>query len=333
MNIAFKKLYFLLLSFLFLSGTGMILSVNAEEKSLEHVKLIMDFYPYISHAPFLITQDKGFFKEEGLEVEMMPGQGSTVSTKLVGNKEADFGLADATTTIMARSKGMPLVSLAVMHQRTHSGVFSLKESNIRKPKDLIGKRVSSDLKSKKHNQFLAFLKKNNINPESVIIIPATGGGELEIMLIGQVDACLGIFNKVGPTLQKMGKEYNSILFDDYGIHLYDTCIITNEDIIKQKPDVARRFVRACLKGIRYTMEHPEEAVDNYIRHYPEGADKATTTLMLDGMFKVLESKATKEHGLGYQTKEGWEETQNLIFELGLIEKKLDVNEIYTNDFR
>lgn len=336
MNKLTKRLYLLstfLISYLFLSSMVMGAFVNAKEKSLERVKLIMDWYPMITYAPFLITQDKGFFKEEGLEVEIVPGAGSVISTKLVGNKEDDFGLADAITTIIARTKGMPLVALAVMFQRSTVSIFSLKESKINKPNDLIGKKISSDLKSKKHNQFLAFFKKNNINPKNVTIIPATGGGELEIMLSGKADACLGVTNQVGPKLTMMGKAYNEILLDDYGIHLYDTCIITHEDMIKQKPELVSKFVRACLKGLQYTMDHPEEAVENLIKHYPEVADKATQMLMLKGMFKLFESNATKEHGLGYQTKEGWEGTQNAIFELGLIEKKIGVNEIYTNDFR
>lgn len=337
MNKLYKRLYILsllLLSCLFLLTMGMISSVNAKGESLEHIKVIMDWYPYAeSYAPFLIARDKGYFKEEGLEVELVPGAGSAVSTKLVANKEDDFGIADATTTLIARTKGAPLVVLAVLNQSSPVGVFSLKEANITKPNDLIGKRVSSDIKSKKHNQFLGFLKKNNIDPNQITFVPVTGGGEPQAMLSGQADACLGVFGKASTALKKVGKDCNIMLLEDYGLHIYDRAIITHEDMLKKNPKVARGFIRASLKGLRYALDHPEEAIDIYIRYYPEGADREIEIMMFKGISRFIESEVTTKYGLGYQILQRWENTQDFSFEGGLIDKKIDVREIYTNKFR
>lgn len=324
----------LLLTYLFLFCLGISSSINAQEKPLKRIKVIMDWYPYAeSYAPFLITMDKGYFKEVGLEVELVPGAGSAVSTKLVANKETDFGIADATTTLIARTKGAPLVVLAVLNQSSPVGVFSLKEANITKPNDLIGKKISSDLKSKKHNQFLGFLRMNNIDPNQITFIPVTGGGEPQAMLSGQADACLGVFGKASTVLKKIGKDYNVMLFEDYGLHIYDRSIITHEDMLKKNPKVVKGFVRASLKGLRYALDYPEEAVDIYIRRYPEGADRETEMMMFKGISRFIESEVTKKYGLGYQTLQGWESTQDFVFKEKLIDKKIDVKEIYTNKFR
>jgi len=324
----------LLLTFLFFFGLGVSLLANAQEKTLKRIKVIMDWYPYAeSYAPFLIAIDKGYFKEEGLEIELVPGAGSAVSTKLVANKENDFGIADATTTLIARTKRAPLVVLAVLNQSSPVGVFSLKEANITKPNDLIGKKVSSDIKSKKHNQFLGFLKKQNIDANQITVVPVTGGGEPQAMLSGQADACLGVFSKAEAALRKAGKDFNFMLFRDYGQHIYDRSIITHEDMLKENPKVVKGFIRASLKGLRYALDHTEEAVDIYIRRYPEGADREIELMMFKGISQFIESDVTAKYGLGYQTLQGWKDTQDFAFDVELIDKKIDVKEIYTNKFR
>lgn len=313
---------------------GGSVSAEAGEKSLKHIKLIMDWYPSADvYSPYLVAIDKGYYKEEGLEVELVPGAGSAISTKLVANKKCDFGIADATMTLVTRTKGAPLVVLTVVNQSSPAGVFSLKSSNIVKPKDLIGKRIATQFNSKKHNQFLGFLKKNNIDAAQTIFIPVTGGAVLQAMLSGQADATLGLFNQVEVILKKMGKDFNVILFGDYGLHIYDRSIITHEDMIKKNPLIVKGFVRASLKGLEYVLNHPEEAVDNYIKHYPEGADREKGVMMLKATRRFIENSVTKKYGLGYQTKQGWEDTQNFAFEGGLIDKKINMNEIYTNEFR
>ena len=307
----------------------------AQEKPLKHVKLIMEWYPSAadSYTQFLIAIDKGYYKEENLEVELVPSAGSGISTKLVANKESDFGSADATTTLIARTKGAPLVVLAAINQSTSVGVYSLKSANIRNPKDLIGKKIATELTSKKHNQFLGFLKKQNIDPDKITFVPITGGGELNIMLSGVADATLGMVTQATPALKKLGKDFNVLLFKDYGVNIYDRSIITHEDMLKNNPEVVRGFLRATLKGVQYAIDHREEASEIYLKHYPNEMDREKVLMMLEGIPLLTKNEVTKKYGIGYQIQERWEATQNFVFEGGLIDKKIDVKEIYTNEFR
>jgi NitT/TauT family transport system substrate-binding protein len=291
-------------------GLGMTSSLYAKEKSARRIKVMMDWYPYAeAYASFLVAREKGYFLDEGLQVELVPGAGSTVSTKLVANKESDFGVADATTTLIARTKGAPLIVLAAVNQSTPVGVFFLKGTKVAGPRDLVGKKVSSDMKSKKHNQFLGFLRMNDIDPKQITFIPVTGGAEPIAMVNGQADVCLGVFCNTSAKLKRLGQDFNVMLFKDNGLHIYDYTIITHEDMVRKNPEVVRGFMRAYVKGLRYTLDHPEEAADIYLRYYPEGTHRETEIMVLENISKFIENEVTEEFGLGYQTLQGWERTQ------------------------
>ena len=332
-----RYFFIFLLGCLFFFGMGMSSFAYAQEKPLEHVKFMMEWYPskVESYTPYVVAIDKGYFKEEGLEVELVPGKGSTVSVQIVAAKECNFGNADATTALIARSKGAPIVVLAVINQSPTVGVYSFKSANIKSPKDLIGKKVATELTSKKHAQFLGFLKKQGIDPDKITFIPITGGGELTLLLSGKVDATLGMITGCEPVLKAEKKDYNVMLLKDYGVNIYDNSIITNEEIIKNNPELVRRLVRAALKGVHYTIGHPQEAADIYLKYYSEEArsKRESVLLTLEVATTLIKNKVTEKYGIGYQTQEGWEATQNFAYEGGLIEKKIDIKEIYTNNFR
>ncbi len=326
--------FFLVLSCLLSLSIGVFKSIEAKERSLKHIKLIMNWYPGADiYSPYLVAIDKGYYKEEGLELELVPGAGSAISTKLVANKECDFGIADATTTLIARTKGASLIVLAVVNQDSPVGIFSLKDSGITKPKDLIGKSVATEFNSRKHAQLLGLLKKNNIDAAQISFIPVSGGGELQAMLNGQASACLGELSQVEAKLKKLGKDFSFILFRDNGLHIYDRSIITHDDTLKENPKIAIGFIKASLRGLAYTLNHPEEAASIYIKYYPESADMEREVMMIRGMSRFIENSVTKKYGLGYQTQEGWEDTQNFALEGGVIDRRIDVNKIYTNEFR
>jgi len=126
-----------------------------------------------------------------------------------------------------------------------------------------------------------------------------------------------------------------MLLKDYGVNIYDNSIITNEEIIKNNPELVRRLVRAALKGVHYTIGHPQEAADIYLKYYSEEArsKRESVLLTLEVATTLIKNKVTEKYGIGYQTQEGWEATQNFAYEGGLIEKKIDIKEIYTNNFR
>lgn len=313
--------------------SGCVKETDSTQKQLKHVTLIMNYYPMEEYAAPLVAQEKGFFAEEGLDVEIREGTGSTTSAKVVAAGDTDFGLCAAPTVLISRTKGMPLKVLGVIHQETPTAAIFRKSSGIKSPKDFEGKTIASELASTKHQQFLAFLRKNGVDEKKINFVP-TSGDELPILLSGKADVALRYGHEVPAMLKAKGfspDDFEIMYMKDYGLHFYNNAIIARDETIKNDPDTAKKFVKALSKGWEYTIAHPEEAIDIFVKHYPK-MDKATYLENLNALIPLLGNEDTKEHCFGHQAKERWETLQDLLYEFKVIENKIDVSTVYTNDY-
>lgn len=112
------------------------------DKPKDKVTLMLNWYLYSEHAPFFLGREKGFYADEGIELEIQEGRGSAVTAQAVAAKSATFGYIDVTTMIKAAAKGAPLKSTGVLFQVSPMSVMGFSEKNIKAPKDIIGKTVA-----------------------------------------------------------------------------------------------------------------------------------------------------------------------------------------------
>ena len=306
------------------------LACNAPSPSSNRVQLILDWKAQMEHAGFFVARQKGFYRAEGLEVEILEGSGAPTAARVVGNGTYKLGVASGSATVMARAKGIPVVSLAVINQHTPVVVYSLKDRNLQTPEDLVGKRIGVNVGGTKHREFQAFLKKQGLSEDSIQLMGMSEASPAPL-LAGQVDAMLGYTEDQPVTVELRGVAVNRISLADYGIDVYSTNIIANEPYLKQNPEQVRRFVRASLKGWRHAVEHPEEAVAAYMAERPE-SDIAFNRANFKALIPILHSLDVEKTGFGVQTAQRWAHTQDVLFTLGMIDRKLDLNQIFTNDF-
>ncbi|MBT4139786.1 MAG: ABC transporter substrate-binding protein, partial [Candidatus Latescibacteria bacterium] len=125
----------------------------------DQIDFILDWKAQMEHAGFFVAKSKGFYKEAGIEVNILEGTGAPTAARVVGNGTYKLGVASGAATVLSRAKGIPIVSLAVINQHSPVVVYSLVEKNILSPKDLIGKRIGVNVGGTKHREFQAFLRK------------------------------------------------------------------------------------------------------------------------------------------------------------------------------
>lgn len=320
---------FVLIGLLITVFSGNIKTAQAE---LEQVDIRMDWSPYTNYIPFVYGKALYFYTDEGLDVNFIPGKGSSLSTKMVATNQQSIGIASAATTLIACSKGMPLQVVAALYQKSPVSVFFRKNSDIKTPKDLEGKSVASDPKSTKHTQFLAFLGKTGVDQNKVKLVSVSRGQEVKLFLAKETDCALQ-FSYLGiAALEKHGVDFDYFLFDDYGIHLITQSVITNKETIKNRPDLVRKFVRATIKSWKFAINHPEEAVAAFVKQYPEMDFKAEL-VKFRALIPLTKSEDTIENGFGYMSLKKWLETQNILFETGQIKTKVNVGDVFTNKFQ
>jgi NitT/TauT family transport system substrate-binding protein len=302
-----------------------------ESGSSDRVQLLLDWKAQMEHAGFFVAEAKGFYEREGISVEILEGNGAPTTAQLVGNGTYKIGVSSGSATVMARGKGIPVVSLAVINQHSPVVIYSLAGTGLTKPEHLIGKRIGVNLGGTKHREFQALLRKLGIEESEIQLMGMTESSPAPL-LAGQVDAMLGYTEDQPVTVELRGEAVNRIALSDYGVDLYSTNIIVNETYLKDNPELVGRFLKASLEGWSYAVDHPKEAVDAYVAARPE-SNRAFNEANFSQLAVLLTSPDVERDGFGAQTAERWQATQDVLLDLGMIEAPVDVTTLFTNALR
>jgi len=301
-------------------------AANAADK----VRFRLNWVPGAEYAPFYLGKEKGFFAEQGIDLDILPGEGSTVTAKLVGNRSADFGLAGADVVLISNSRDLPLVSIGIMTQELPGGIIFPTDSGIKELTDLYGKRLGVQLKSATEKQWRAVAKIANLDEKKIIEVPADRA-IAQLIANKTIDAGIAFYFNDGLKLVAEGVPMSWIPFSEHGLHFYADALITHPDLIKENPDLVRRFGRAFVKSWTYAIANEKETLNSFLRQNPT-IDPKYSALKLPVVLKMGQSPETKQHGFGYSTRERWEEMQKMLISMELMPTAVDVSKVATNEF-
>ncbi len=228
--------------------------------------------------------------------------------------------------MQARAKGQPVVAVAAMAQRSPEAILSLGKSNIRKPQDLIGHKVSV-ADGGATMLFNALLRAENIDPAKITVVPRTDFG-LDPLLKGDVDALLGWTINEGVQLKQSGQDINVILLSDYGVESYNTLLFTTEQMLKDKPEVVQKFLSATLQGISDVAANPDQAVD-YVMAYGKNLDRKSQAASLQPLLPLINPSGSKP---GMMDDITWKASYQMGIDQQLVDKSLDIASVYTLNF-
>jgi NitT/TauT family transport system substrate-binding protein len=306
-------------------------SVSVPAVAADSVTFRLDWKIYGTHAPFFIAQKKGFFKAQGLNVEIKEGNGSSKVVKLMGTGGDTFAFAAGGSTLQGVTRGIPIKSVYGIMQKSPLAVISLAESKIAKPQDLIGKTVSTSGGGSGTAFFGAFLRANAIASDKVQLAALGRGGRNRALMAGKVAGMLGYSVTEVPKLKSKGFKVTVMHFADWGMNTVANGIIVNTKTIKENPGLIKRFLKAITQGIAYAKAHPDEAVAHMHKLFPL-SKPANLRRELDLTFAMLANENTKGKPLGWQSEKDWNRTQNVLSKNGLIKKNMSIGNYYTNEF-
>ncbi|MDG6777693.1 GGDEF domain-containing protein [Thiomicrorhabdus sp. zzn3] len=234
-----------------------LLALSPAVSALENVKVQLRWLHQFQFAGYYIAQEKGFYQQQGLNVELIPGGPHALKPiDDVLSGKVDFAVTGS-GVVIDRMNGKPVVALAAIMQTSPIVWITLKSSNIRGPLDLADKKLLI-MPPPESAELLTMLTREGISMEQINIKPTSY--RIEDLIDGQADAYDGYLSNEPYYLKQQGIEYNLINPRDYGINFYSDVLITSEQIARKRPELAMRFKQATLKGWEYALKHLEETV-------------------------------------------------------------------------
>jgi NitT/TauT family transport system substrate-binding protein len=302
-------------------------SLQTQSPSLDQVHITMGFRPDIQFSPLYVTIEEGFAEEEGIEIQIthLP---ETEAVQLVGVDELQFAIVSGEQVLLARAQGLPVVYVMAWWQDYPVAVAAPKGSGIDSPSDFEGKRIGiPGLYGASYIGFRALLTSGNLTEDDVQL-DAIGYTQVEALSQGLVEAVVIYANNEPIQLAKLGVSVNVIRVADY-VHLASNGLITNEKTLRENPDLVRRMVAAFRRGVAATIDDPDHALE-VSKRYVDGLDAADQSVQLG----ILETSIEfwKSENLGHSDKNAWENMQQVLLDMGLLEVPLDLEQAYTNEY-
>ena len=300
--------------------------------NLQHLTVVLDWYPNALHAFLYEAQEKGYFAEEGLDVDIQSQAGVNDAMSMVAAGKADIGLYYQQDVIQARAEqDVPIKSIGAVVQGPLNIILSLKDKNITTPKDLEGKTVGYAGTELSEALVRSIMQSNSADPNSVNMVDV-GFDLMSSMTTGNVDATIGcLVNHEVPQMEKEGFEVNYFFPDDYGVpKYYEGIFLASDDMIANNSDTLKGFLRACSKG----FEDFKSNTDDVLQVLLDNQDEANFALDPDVEKKSCETllplMETEDAKFLSQTEQCWQENIDWMYDQGLIAEKPDVSDVMVN---
>lgn len=327
-----KRIVALLLACLLLAGCSAAPEKSGKEEKPETVDVVLDWYPNAVHAFLYEAIDKGYFADEGLQVNILFPSNSTDPLTMTAAGKADIGFYYQEDTIIAKAnEGVPVKVLGAVVQEPVSIMASLAEKNIKTPEDLIGKTIGysgTRFSEVAVNQLLQSVGATLDDVEMIDV----GFDLMSSMTTGNVDATEGCFiNHEIPALEEEGFPVNYMKLTDYGVpNYYALMLVTGEGQLEKNRDKYTRFLRACEKGFDDMQADPEGALQMMMNNqntenFPltESVEKKSFDVLLPIMEKEGAPFLSQDAAV-------WQENIDWLCETGMIESTFDPAEVMVN---
>src|SRR5688572_2664278 len=234
------------------------------------VKFTLDWKFEGPAAPFTVAIDKGYFKEQGLDVTIDSAGGSLEPLNRLASGTYDMGFGDINSLIKFRdaNPGTPIKAVFMLYNKPAFSIVGRKSRGVTKPKDLEGKKLGAPAPDGAFAQWKIFTQANGIDASKVTIENVGFPVREPMLAAGQVDAITGFSFSSFINLKDRGvpvDDITVILMADYGVNLYGNVIIVNPKFAAEKPEVVKAFLRAFTKGLQETVKNPSTSVDSVIK--------------------------------------------------------------------
>lgn len=298
---------------------------GSDESGLTSVRILIDWKAEPTYAGFYIAKEKGFFKKHGLDVEIVEGSGATTSAQVIGSTdEYLMGSCSGAATAIARSREVPIKSLAVLYPSIPTVLYSRGDSPINVPADMIGRKIGLISGSISVDEYRGVLAANNLTSDQIEEVSV--GWDVAPLLAGQVDGLMNYEELTPVELRLQGHDIAVMRFRDHGVQAYSLNLIASEESLERNRELIEKATRAIIEGYVYLRENPGDAVEVFSALRPEKSKG-----YIEQSIPIV-SGLLGEGIVGEQSIEGWETTLETLSSLGLLDSPVSLSSVIAEGF-
>ncbi len=297
------------------------------------VKLQLKWVPQAQFAGYFVAQDKGYYTEEGLNVEILPGGPDIVPEQQVAGGSADIGVDWVASLLTSQEQEMPLVQIAQIFQKSGLVLVSKKAAGISTPADLKDKKVGNWMGGNEF-EILALFDKYKLDSNKDIKFTKQGF-TMDQFLGGDIDVASAMtYNEYQIVLESgiKAEDLSVIDMNDEGVAMLEDNLFANKEWLAANKETAAKFVRASLKGWKDAIADPAAAVDSVMKLAEAGSTtKEHQLTMMNEVAKLILPEGFDSAKMGYTDAAAFKQTADIALQFGVIKKASNVDEAYTNE--
>jgi NitT/TauT family transport system substrate-binding protein len=279
---------------------------------LKKITVLTNYAFFGRHAPLFAGIEKGYFRDAGFDVQVLPTTGSGfVNTAIDGNK-ADFALTDASVLVQSISKGAKIVAFGVYLDVSVNGLASLQP--IPTPQSLIGRKIAAALTDSSRIVVPIVYSLNNLDSSKLDWQAADPGTYFSLLLSGRVDVIAAAMDADRPALSKVAasqnKQVHFAAFADWGYDVFGIFVITQSARVAERPDEVRAFAAAVVKSVKYAIANQDEAARIMLQKNPT-FDPEIVAAQWKASAAAMQTEYVRRNGYGVATTDRLQRTITL----------------------
>lgn len=304
---------------------------TGESEELREINVVLDWYPNALHAFIYTAIERGYYKDEGLDVKIQFPANDNDALSLVAAGKAEIGLYYEHDIIQAvANQGIGVKSIGAVVQSPLNIILSLSDKNIYSPSDLVGKTVGYAGTALSEALVQAMMEDIGADFSSVEMVNV-GFELMSSMTTGNVDATIGcLVNHEVPQMEEEGFDVNYFMVSGYGIpNYYEAVFLANNKMIEAEPEVLAGFLRASAKGFADFQADMDACLKILLDNQNEDNFPLSPSVEEQSSLTLLPLMETSDAPFLSQTAENWQANIEWMYDVGLIEKKIEASEVMT----
>lgn len=308
-------------------------TIGVGQASLTPITFLTNYVFIGRHAPFFVGLEKGYYRDAGFDLSIVPATGSAFVISALEGGQADFGIAEASAVVQAVGRGAGVKAFGVFMDETTSGLASMTPYPT--PRAIVGKTVAASLTDSVRVTLPILFSQHRLDLSGLQWLAADPSIYFALLLAGRADLVTASVDSDVPALRRVaeprGRTVYFASFAEWGYDIYGYFLLARAQRIASNPDQVRAFGAATARAVRDAVDDPEGAAEILVRHVPV-LTQDTALRQWRASLPAIDTPSVREHGYGVASEERLQRSIDFVQQAFELERALAPADLFADGF-